>query len=418
LSRSSPEAFDKGTLSRLERGQQSPSFFRLGPLSRIYEISADALLERMELDRGVDRVGGPDTDGKPYEELHRAGGAAVVRGNRKWDAYAYFRDSIPLAGADKRITAWINLITAIRSLGKNALALHELREIEAGASLDALQRALVHERIATCYRCLGEMKLAEEHAEQAIAQAQAIGDLRTVAYAYSTRGCVAIDQEQWAAANDFLLKGLAAYRDGAERESKLLPSPSFEAQALLMLAECALNLRNVSRTRRLTSTAKQISEEHDLPLGLAYSELILGWIDEAAGRIEHALLRWRKAATLAARIDNPRIVFIAEVEIFRQAREAGNVARARAVKRRLDRLVPWVPRHIPAYRRFKTLIDQDAPHASQERKGETHDEIPKVLAASDDGADRRADIGPRQSWADRRPGRRLSPGHRSSTDVG
>src|SRR5437773_2228612 len=51
LSQRSSESFDKGALSRLERGQQTPSIFRLGPLCRIYDVSADVLLERMELDR-------------------------------------------------------------------------------------------------------------------------------------------------------------------------------------------------------------------------------------------------------------------------------------------------------------------------------------------------------------------------------
>src|SRR6185436_18929345 len=108
-----------------------------------------------------------------------------------------------------------------------------------------------------------------------------------------------------------------------------------------MLAECSLNLRNMSRVRRFTLAAKRLSEDYDLPLGLAYSELLLGWIDEAAGRVERALARWRRATVLAARIDSPRIVFTAEVEIYRQARQAGDPARARASRRRLERLVPW-----------------------------------------------------------------------------
>ena len=127
MTSSSPESMDKGTLSRFERGQQCPSIFRLGPLSRIYEISADALLERMELDREVDRLGGPETGGKTYEQLHRAAGESVVQRNRKWEAYAYFRDALPLAPDDKKIAARINLVTAIRSLEKNARALRRWR---------------------------------------------------------------------------------------------------------------------------------------------------------------------------------------------------------------------------------------------------------------------------------------------------
>jgi transcriptional regulator with XRE-family HTH domain len=413
LTKGSPEPIDKGTLSRLEHGQQTPSIFRLGPLGRIYEISADALLERMELDREVDRIGGPATGGKSYDELHRAGGEAVVTGKRKWDAYAYFRDALPLATTDKLVGARINLVTAIRSLGKNVLALHELRELEASAQLDARQRALVHERMSGCCRCLGDMKHAEEHADVATAQALALGDGRILAYACSARAGAAIDQEQWVVADGHLLEALAAYRDGLERQSLLLPSPSFEAMTLLMLAECSVNVGNMARARRFTMAAKRMSDDHDLPLGLAYSELLLGWIDEAAGRVEQALTRWRRVTLLAARIDDPRIVFTAEVEIFRQAQEAGDLARARASRRRLERLVPWIPRHVPAYLRFKRLTDQDRPRATRAQEGKTHDELPKT-ARIGARSDVDALVGVRR--VDRRqPGART--GDRSATDV-
>jgi transcriptional regulator with XRE-family HTH domain len=386
LTKGSPEPIDKGTLSRFEHGQQTPSIFRLGPLSRIYEISADALLERMELDREVDRIGGPATAGKSYDELHQAGGASVVTGNRKWDAYAYFRDAVPLAGVDRKVAAWINLVTSIRALGKDALAFHELRELEASVPLDARQRALVHERMSGCCRCLGDMKRAESYADSAIAESLALGDSRILSYAHSARAGAAIDQEQWAIADGHLLKALAAYRDGLGRQSLLLPSPSFEAVALLMLAECSVNVRNMSRARRFTIAAQRMSEEHALPLGLAYSELLLGWIDEAAGRVVRALSRWRRATVLAVGIDDPRIDFTAEVEIFRQAQEAGDSARARASRRRLERLVPWIPRHIPAYRRFKQLIDQGRPRATRAQEGKTDDELPKTATAGARGA--------------------------------
>ena len=357
LSRGSPEAMDKGTLSRLERGQQTPSIFRLGPLSRIYEISADALIERMELDRDVDRTGGPDTGGKSYEELHEAGASAVIHANRKWEAYACFRDARPLAPPEKTIPAWVNVITANRALGKDALALHELRELAGRDELTPLHRAIVHERMSGCCRCLGEMARAEEHADRAIAQARLLDDPRTLAYALCTRAGAAVDQEQWPAASRLLLEALATYRAAAARRSQLLPSPSFEAQTTLMLAECSIQLGSLARARRLIVSAQHLAQQHELPMSLAYSELLLGWIDDAAGRPVRALDRWRRAAALAARIDDQRLMFAAEVEIFRQAVTAGEANRARACRRRLERLAPWIPKHIPAYQRYKRLTE-------------------------------------------------------------
>jgi transcriptional regulator with XRE-family HTH domain len=374
LSKSSPEPIDKGTISRLERGQQTPSIFRLGPLCRIYEVSPDALIERMELDREVDRIGMPDTGGRTFDDLYHAGGDAVVRGDRTWEAYACFRDAMPLAPPDKRIPAWINLVTMMGSLGKNALALHELRELASSEGLDAGRDALIHERMSNYCRCLGDMKQAEAHAETAIEKATRLGDSRILAHAWRTRAVAAIDQEQWVAANDYLMKALATYRDGVGSQSQLVPSPAFEAQTFLMLAECSLHDRNMARVRRLTLAAQRMGQEHGLPECLAYCELLLGWVDEANGQVERALSRWRRATTLAAKLNSTRIAFTAEVEILRQAMHVGDTARARASKRRLARLAPWAPRYIPAYRLYTQLTQQGGAQPSGAPKGDAHEE--------------------------------------------
>ncbi len=357
LTKPTPEPLDKGTLSRLEHGQQTPSIYRLGPLSRIYGISADALLERMELDREVDRLEGPETGGRSYEELYRLAAESMARGSRKWQTYAYFRDALPVAPKDKQAVAAINLVTAIRSLGKNVLALHELHEIELSGDLSDGQRAMLHERLSTCCRCVGDMKGAEQYAESAVAKALKLGDPRTLAWAYAARGNVAAELERWRETYDDFMKALAAYRDGQERQSQLLPQPAFETNGLLVLAEASFRLGEIPRAQKLAASAQKLSEQHDIAHGRAYSELVLGYIDEESGKPEQALARWRKAAALAAKLDYPRIVFTAEVETFRQALEMGNHARAKASRRRLERLAPWIARHIPAARQFRRLID-------------------------------------------------------------
>ncbi|MBZ5637606.1 MAG: helix-turn-helix domain-containing protein [Acidobacteriia bacterium] len=402
LTRGSPETLDKGTLSRLERGQQVPSLFKLGPLSRIYDVRPGALIERMELDREVERLG-LETGGKSYDELHRLGGAALVAGDRKWEAYACFRDALPLAGEEKRVAAWSNLATAIRSLGRNELALLELEELEASGGLSPAQLALVHERKSNCHRCLGDMKRAEEYADSAAAEALSAGDSRTLAFAYNARANAALDQERWEIASDFLRRALAAYRESEQEEGQLLPSPSFQAQTLLMLADCSIHLGNVAHARRLALAAKRMGREHDLPLALAYSELLLGRIDEREGDLERALQRWTRAAAVAARAENRRLGFTALLEIFRQARKAGDTARARASRRRLERLAPWVPKHVPALREFERLIGQDGARSARATvDGGIHEQVQKTAGA-------RAPAGPRATSGSlgrerRRPG--------------
>jgi len=401
LTKSSPEPIDKGTLSRLEHGQQTPSIFRLGPLCRIYGISGDAMLERLELDREVDRLGGPDTGAGEYQRLLEAGAAASLRTNRKWDAYAYFRDALPLAPAARRPGAWINLVTAIRSLGKNALALHELREIDATTELDPPMRALLQERLSQCCRCLGDMRNAEAHADAAIRQAHAHGDRRILAHAYAARGNVALDQSQWAVGSDFFLKALASNREAAQEDSRLVPSPSFEAQIVASLAECALGLGQFPRARRLALAANRLSRVRNLPMSLAYSELWLGKVDEATGRADRALDRWRRASELAKRIDHPRLLFSAEVEMLRLAIAAGDRAWARIHRRRLERIAPFVPHHIPAYRTYLGLLDEDRSKKARAEEEKRHG-VPKEASVAVVGGGSRVLGG---SSADQRRGR-------------
>ncbi|HEX4825555.1 MAG TPA: helix-turn-helix transcriptional regulator [Candidatus Polarisedimenticolaceae bacterium] len=409
LTRSSPEPIDKGTLSRLERGQQTPSIFRLGPLCRIYGISGDAMLERLELDREIDRLGGPDTTGLEYQPLHEAGTAAAVRTKRKWDAYAFFRDALPLAPAERRPHAWINLVTAIRSLGKNALALHELRAIDATTVLEPPLRALLQERLSQCCRSLGDMRNAEAHADAAISQARAHGDRRILAHAYAARGSVALDESQWTAASDFFLKARAADREAAQQDSRLVPSPSFETYILVSLAECALGLGQLARTRRLALAANRLSRKRGLTLSLAYSEIFLGRVDEAAGRRDRALDRWRRAAELAKRIDHPRIAFSAGVEMLRLAITAGDRAWAGIHRRRLERIAPFVPHHIPAYRVYMGLLDDDRSEKARAEKEKRHG-VPMEASSAVVGGRLRVLGGASAAHRRRRPRSAPSPG--------
>lgn len=385
LTASSPEPIDKGTLSRLERGLQVPSIYKLGPICRIYGIAAEALIERMELDREVDRSSLTDVEAKDYAELQRLGREAVMQGARKMLAYACFRAAAAIATDDNRVSAWGNLATVIRSLGKNALALHEWREIEPLVR-DSGHRALINERIANCYRCRGEMGQAERFAEAAITLALEGADSTMLAFAQTTRANVAIEQEQWSVAAAHLAKAQEAHRQGLDQPSVVISGPLFEAQTLLMLADCEIHLSNLPRARRLAVAAKRISEQNSLSSAIAYCEYVLGRLDDANGSPEQALARWRKAASLAAEFDHKRLAFTVEVELFRQALRAGDAARARASRRRLERMAPWIPSHVQALREFKQLAENtiDAPRMAA-AKGDAHDRISDRRSASDSG---------------------------------
>ena len=77
LSQTFPDVINKGYLSRCENGHQKLAFAKVIALSRIYEVPADVLVDRMELDMELDRVGGPETEGKTFKELAKAGSTAL-----------------------------------------------------------------------------------------------------------------------------------------------------------------------------------------------------------------------------------------------------------------------------------------------------------------------------------------------------
>jgi transcriptional regulator with XRE-family HTH domain len=85
LSRAVPERIGKGYLSRCENGRQRLAFSKMITVCRVYDVPSEVLIERMELDLELDRVGGPETEGLEFEELTKRGKKAAARG-AMWEA--------------------------------------------------------------------------------------------------------------------------------------------------------------------------------------------------------------------------------------------------------------------------------------------------------------------------------------------
>jgi transcriptional regulator with XRE-family HTH domain len=367
LSTSSVKPLDKGTLSRLEHGRQRPAVSALIPICHIYQISADALVERLELDTELDRAVAPSTEGIAVRDLLRLGRIALTQTGRKWDAYAYFREAACLAanpsdplGArteQERFAASLNLATVIRSLGKNRLALHELIEIERARAGSSAERAIVLDRLSNCYRCLAELGAAARYAERAIEAARSAGEPRVLAFAEFSRSSVAFDRGDVECGIAELGQAFRTYRDAGEGGGTLSWSPSFEVDALLRLSEAYLMNGAHEKAGRAALAARKLASRHDLPSGLAYSELFLGQLDVHAGRRDDAVRRWRRAAAGAVELHNQRLAFAAEFFVYRSALDSGYAALARAAQRRLERLAPWVPMHLPLLAQFRETAE-------------------------------------------------------------
>jgi len=372
LSETSARPIDKGTLSRFERGQQRLALSTVIPISHIYSVPVEVLVERLELDTELEHLGAPDTDGKSPAELRRMGSKALMRRNRRWDAFACFRDAfhrLELEGADESgeaperqaAVAQLNLASVVRSLGKNRLALHELTDLERSGRIGARLNAIVLDRISHCHRCRGDMDLAERYADAAIAEAREFGEGRILSVAQFARGIVAIDQADHEQGVTYLQRAFRSNRDAEGEGLALLSNPGFEANTLLHLAEAYSCSGSYEKAGYAARSAKRLSTRAGLPGAQAYSELALGELDERAGRHERAIQRWRHSAKLADSMHNRRLGFSAEFYVFRQALHRGNQALARASRRRLERLAPWVPEHFPLLGEFRELIPARKP---------------------------------------------------------
>jgi transcriptional regulator with XRE-family HTH domain len=366
LSETSVKPIDKGTLSRFEHGRQRMALSTVIPISHIYSVPVDVLVERLELDTELEHLETPDTEGKSAAELRRMGSEALLQDNRRWDALACFRDAYHRLESDDAVeqqvaVAQLNLASVVRSLGKNRLALHELTDLERSGRIGARMNAIVLDRISHCHRCLGDLELAERYADAAIAEAREFVEGRILSVAQFTRGVVAIDQADHEQGVRYLRQAFRSNRDAAGDGMALVSNPGFEANTLLHLAEAYVHSGSYEKAGYAARSAKRLSARAGLPGAQAYSELALGELDDRFGRHEQAIQRWRRSAQLADSMHNRRLGFSAEFYVFRQALHRGNQALARASSRRLERLAPWVPKHFPLLGEFHELAPARKP---------------------------------------------------------
>jgi len=369
LSAGFADPIDKGTLSRYEHGRQAPAIFKLVPLARIYGVSADALVERLELDRELHRTGAPTTAGLSFVELQRLGKRSLVETDRKWDAYGYLRDALSPENTKDRsqgrlAAARMNFITAARALGMNRFALHELRHLEASQAVEPHREAILFERLANCYRCLGEFDQGRAYADRAIASAEHLKEWRVLAYAYLARANLALDRGDPESAIQDQKRVFHALRRADGRKCLLEPNASFAAGSLNLLAESYLELKQLERSKRAALAAKKLSGDNRLPGALGFAEVTLGRLDELQGLEERARDRWSEAGRIAKAIRNTKLEFTAEFFVFRQVTLRGDSALARASRRRLERLEPCVPAHLPLLEEYRELTATGSTHSA------------------------------------------------------
>ena len=357
LSQTFPEKINKGYLSRCENGRQKLAFSKVIALSRIYEVPADVLVERMELDLELDRVGGPETEGMSFAELTEAGKKAL-RSGHFWNAYGYFRDAVVLAPSaplkprfrtadEQQAAAIVNSGSAIRALACHRLALHEFLHIESSNTFDSRLHPVLLERISRCYAALREKALAQEYADRAIAEANSIGDDPYLGYLYAARAGIAADYEEYTLAASLYEKAHAAHKSAGDLGES--------THALNCLARCYLRLNRVSAARRVSEACEKLAKSSSKHRSRAFSLLTQGEIDDAEGRPQSAIRRWRAALDISKQLNDKQLRFKTELLLYQRALTDGDAPVARAIQRRLTRLSPWIQPDTEELLTFKRL---------------------------------------------------------------
>lgn len=357
LSQTFPEKINKGYLSRCENGHHRLAFSKVIALSRIYEVPADVLVERMELDMELDRVGSPDTEGMSYSELTLAGKRALDEGF-KWKGYAYLRDAVSRATADpvrpifqsaseQHLHACMNCGTAAVAVERFVFALHEFHYVETADALSAESRPLILERLSQCYRRLDQLDRARGIADEGIAEARKCNKSLWLGYLHSTRATIAVEQQDSHLAITHFLKAYKRFRANKKKYEC--------ATTVLNLAQAYVNLERFGAARRALKAAETLLSPVKDHRTLGLGRILLGEIEARASKTEFAVRQWKEAAEIGKRLNDRLLRFQAEFQLFKAARDSGHVPAARAIKRRLRRLSAWVPTNTPELVEFKKI---------------------------------------------------------------
>lgn len=368
LSASFADPVNKGYLSRCENGRQRIALSKIVALSRIYEVPPQAFVERLELDLELEKLGGgPDLDGLSYLELCDRGRKYSERG-RKWFAYSCFREALTLSRVDdvsstmrdrreQVLVAMMNHATMARAVGAVEMAFFEYRFVEKQAHLSPHLEAILLERIASHYKFVGKTAKAIEYSNSAISLAKDVPDFEFLSHILANRALIEM-------ANDSPVTGI----DYAKRAIECARSASHKTFCYTILAEAYLQAKRL-KAARLTLKAISNTGEADRSLRIAArshrlcGQLAIEEVDLATA--EHHL---RESSQVARKSQDLELRFHAETLLLDVVLRRGNVQAARAIGRRLRRLLPRIDEHSSVLSMARDLLARKEVAPTQRRK--------------------------------------------------
>ena len=355
-SQSFPETLMKGYMSRVENGRQKLAFAKMIPLSRILEVPPDVLVERMELDLELDKVGGPETEGLSYAELFAGMKAAMDAGDR-WAAYGYSRDALVRAPVDPPLrqyesqddqynSAVMNNASCAIGLARNRFALNELEFVASMPGKTAKDQILI-ERLCSCYFRLNQVDRAMPLLDRAIAEQRDDGPTPALGYLLSTKALFCNHLERHDEAVELFSEVYKCFPEDTHRTEA--------ARARINLAGTFFFLRRFRAARQALASFQKILEgdrEHRL---VALSHILYGDLDAAEGSGSKAEEHWKTAADLARKIGDEESRFRAEFRVFKLAHEEKRDRTMRVGLKKLTRLAAKVPSELAELAEFRAL---------------------------------------------------------------
>lgn len=360
LSQTFPESLNKGYLSRCENGKQKLALPKVVAISRIYEVPPDVLVERLELDLELEKIGGPPTEKLNWAQLKEAGKNATKHGHF-WAAYAFFRDATAKAASaeldskryssmqEQVVNGFMNCATIARSIGKHKYALHEFlfAEHSAGYSIDT--STLIAERLATVYSNLSDSRLAGHYARAALDRLEQSETRVFEPYVFSLQGILRNRAGEQLEAIPWFQKTYDSF--------KCRKMTKESASSLIGLASCYQESGNLRAATRTLEVLKDLCEKHSLIRFEALTLTLQGLIDQDENRSTCADQKLQKARDIAKDLNDRILRFLVEFYLFKHALGRDQHAAARAIRRRLDKLALSVPASIDQLTDYKTLRD-------------------------------------------------------------
>lgn len=357
LSRALPERIGKGYLSRCENGRQRVAFSKIITLCRVYDVPSEVLIERMELDLELDRVGGPETEGLEFEDLTNRGKDSATRG-AAWEAYGYFRDAIPVAATsevqerfrdswEQDLCAIMNYTIIASQHGRHTLSLHELEYVRSTDGLGPRCSTILLELLSQRTRSFGDLRRARALSDQAVHSADLLGSLLYRAHTYADRACLECEDKNFDEAISWYKQAHSLFqRTGL---------PSGSARTLQNLAQTYFDVGRLKASKRALLAAERLAAKHGFDRARAMIRILSGEIADKEGDADKALRLWRDAINIAKRLRDPIVRFKAEFQLYKHALHHGDSSSEASLKRLLERRATWVPDSLEELEEFKKL---------------------------------------------------------------